>query len=153
MDFRDFLRHHLATLAYRTRLAIDNAPMGFEDFEAGLEVRTPGQILNHINVILGFSKASYIGEKYELLEDLSWLEAIEEFHALLGQFDNAIQLGEPPDDDKLRQIYQGPLADAMTHAGQLMMLRRLAGSPVPTPNFFKADIRAGQLEPRPAGMK
>jgi hypothetical protein len=40
----------------------------------------------------------------------------------------------------------------MTHAGQLAMLRRLAGTPVPPENFIAADItpeRLGQNQAMP----
>jgi hypothetical protein len=147
MNDTQIFRHHLATLAYRVRYALKGAPLGFEDFEAGMEIRTPLATLKHINILLAYSDCAYRGESPQPPEELSWNETVEQFHQLLARLDNALQNSAPPEDEKLLTLYQGPLCDAMTHVGQLMMLRRLAGSPVANANYVKADIRAGQLGP------
>ena len=42
-------------------------------------------------------------------------------------------------------MFQGPIADALTHIGQIGMMRRMAGAPVRGENYFKADIAAGRV--------
>jgi hypothetical protein len=42
-------------------------------------------------------------------------------------------------------LIQGPIADALTHVGQIAMLRRLAGCPIPGENYFAADIAPGRV--------
>lgn len=147
MDHKDILRRHLATLAYRVRHALKEAPMGFEDFDAGMGVRTPEQIINHINSLLHATDLSFRGEKMAGTDELPYREAVEEFHALLQKLDWTIGTVEMPGDDTILRVYQGPLSDAMTHVGQLMLLRRLSGSPVVGGNYYRADIKNGELGP------
>ena len=45
------------------------------------------------------------------------------------------------------QLFQAPVADALTHIGQIALLRRLAGAPIRAENYFKADIVAGRVGP------
>ncbi len=66
MDAKQLLRHLLATLSYRTRHALKEAPEGFDDFEAGLDTRTPCQILNHINAILYTTELRCRGQKPDM---------------------------------------------------------------------------------------
>ena len=147
MDLTHILRHHLATLAFRIRHALKGAPIGFEDFEAGMEIRTPMAILKHINVMLAYIGFAYRDESPQPPEELSWSETIEQFHQLLKQLDDTLVNSAPPDDDKILRLYHGPLCDAMTHVGQLMMLRRLAGSPVRGVNYYVSEIENGRLGP------
>jgi hypothetical protein len=146
MDSKDLLRHFLATLAFRIRHILNDAPEGFEDFEVGLDTRTPGQILNHINRILHFTELTCRGKQPGLPEDVSWIEAIETFHSLLTKLDKTI-VKTDLSDDQIRQLFQGPWCDAMTHVGQLTMLRRLYGAPLTMVNFYRAEIKAGHLGP------
>lgn len=147
MDHRTILRQMLATLAFRFRHAIKDAPVAFEDFEAGMDTRTPAQILNHINVMLVAIEQRYRGKKARFPEPVPWMEAVEMFHGSLVKLDSTIAEKEPPDDDMMLRLFQGPLCDAMTHMGQLMMLRRLFGSSVEGANYYKAAIEAGRLGP------
>jgi hypothetical protein len=48
------------------------------------------------------------------------------------------------------ELFQGPVADALAHAGQIAILRRLAGLPVRGENYFKAEIVAGRVGPQQA---
>lgn len=146
MQSTEILRRLLACLAYRTRHAVNDAPIGFDEFEAGMEARTPLETLNHINGILSWIRELYLGNKPTLSEDLSWMEAVEKFHQRLKQLDKVLVETDPPDDDLVLRIVHGPLADALTHVGQLMLLRRLFGSPVPAANYFKAEIENGRLD-------
>jgi hypothetical protein len=150
MDYRETVRRMLATLAFRTRRAFQDAPVGFEDFEAGMGVRTPTEVLNHMNMGLSLALDFYRSRKPQPVEPLSYYEALEEFHLLLQKLDVALDEAELPNDDICLRVLQGPLSDVMTHVGQLMMLRRLAGSSVPAANFFRAEIKTGVLGPQQA---
>ena len=142
-DRRPLLRHFLAALAYRTDKALHEAPAGFGDFLAAPRTRTPAEIVRHMTGVLGAARAAFIGRR-EPLDPLPTLEAeARRFHerleALSGDFASDAELSE---DTSLEQLLQGSLADAMTHVGQLAMLRRLAGSPIAAENFMRADIKA-----------
>lgn len=147
MDHRVFLRQMLASLAFRFRHAIKDAPIAFEDFEAGMDTRTPEQILNHVNDMLIAVEHRYRGKKPHLPESVPWMEAVERFHSSLDKLDSTITEKDGPEDDMLLRLFQGPLCDAMTHIGQLMMLRRLVGSSVEGANYYRAAIKAGRLGP------
>lgn len=144
---RELLRHTLATLAYRGRKALTDAPEGFGDFRVGPSSRTPGQILSHICDLLDWglhlARGSQGGQDTEPLE---WPELVQRFHRELAALDAFLAsdapLGTPPE-----KLFQGPVADALQHVGQLTMLRRLAGAPVRGENYYRADIVAGRVGP------
>lgn len=157
MNTNEVLRHFLAALAYRLQKAIRGAPEKYWAFEPGQGVRTPRQIVRHINGVLNYGLAvlrTRALDPWIHLEDLDWKGEVERIHATLEALDAELaRRGDLPDGLLLR-LLQGPLADAMTHVGQLATLRRLAGSPVRGENFIKARIRAGQLGPdQPARTK
>ncbi|HET7379355.1 MAG TPA: hypothetical protein VFJ24_04865 [Gaiellales bacterium] len=144
---RRLLRHFVATLAYRTQKALRHAPPEFASFRVAPGTRTPHEIVRHMNGVLNYA-LGLITTPRALLETLpEFAEEIRRFHALLEalaarlveDFEFSMELAE--------RLLQGPLADAMTHAGQLTMLRRLAGSPVPPENFFLAAIDAENVGP------
>jgi len=147
MDYRDTMRRMLATLAFRTRHAFKNAPQGFEDYEAGMDVRTPNQILHHINDSVSMTNDMFCGRKPARLESMSFMETMETFHEKLSALDKTLTNADLPDDEKCLKLLQGPICDAMTHVGQLMMLRRLVGSPIPGANYYQSDIKNGQIGP------
>jgi len=146
MQSTEILRRLLASLAYRTRHAVNETPVGFDEFEAGMETRTPLEVLNHINGILALTRDLYLGKKPTPSEDLSWMEAVEKFHQRLRQLDKVFVESAPPDDDTVLRIVHGPLCDAFTHVGQLLALRRLFGAPVTPANYFRAEIENGSLD-------
>ena len=147
MDYRDTMRKMLATLTFRTRRAFHDAPQGFEDFEAGMGVRTPHQILHHMNDCISMTNDGFRGREPSRLELLSFMESLEMFHMKMSQLDKTLQEVELSDDEKCLRLLQGPICDAMTHIGQLMMLRRLVGSSIPEANYYRSDIRNGQVGP------
>lgn len=147
MDYRETTRRFLATLAFRTRHAFQDAPAGFEDFDAGMGVRTPAKILNHVNDCVAMTDDVLCGRKPARLEPLPFMEALETFHMSLQKLDKTLQEVTLPEDEKCLKLMQGPLCDAMTHVGQLMMLRRLMGSPIPGAVYYRSDIRNGQVGP------
>jgi hypothetical protein len=147
MDYRETVRRILATLAFRTRHAFHEAPVGFDEFDPGLGVRTPLQILNHMNDCIAMTYDVLGGRKPERLKPVPLMEALETFHLKLSQLDKSLAEGVLPDDEKCLRLLQGPLLDAVTHVGQLMMLRRLMGSPIPGVVYYRSDIRNGQVGP------
>ena len=149
---RAMLRHFLAALAYRTQKALRDAPESFGGFACGSKVRTPSELLLHMTSVLGYARTHFVGGRYwpEPLADLA-AEAAR-FHDMLKDLAGHLEAGTPLRGITEEQLLQGPFADAMTHAGQLAMLRRLSGSPVPPENFVVATIdpkNLGPVQPAP----
>lgn len=141
------LLHFLATLAYRTQKALRGAPAEFGHYQAGQKVRTPIQIICHMTNVLGYARTYFVGGSYRA-EPLPTLEAeIQRFHEMLEDLSAHLRSGMPLKGTTPERLLQGPFSDAMTHAGQLALLRRLFGSPVPPEDFIKADIDAANLGP------
>ncbi len=140
---RDLLRHTLATLAYRTVRAIENAPESFANFSnAG---RRPVQILAHMGDLLHWALSMAQGNPAWLeSKPLPWPQEQQRFFAALSAFD-AYLASSSPVQAPIERLMQGPIADALTHAGQLAMLRRLAGAPTRGENFYVAAIAIGQV--------
>jgi hypothetical protein len=147
-DKRVMLRHFLAALAYRTQKALRDAPPDFADFDAGAQVRTPRELLRHMTSVLGYARTHVIGGRYwpEPLPDMS--AEVARFHEMLEDLARHLDAGTPLRGEITpERLLQGPFSDAMTHAGQIAMLRRLFGAPVPPENFIVADVRGHRLGP------
>ena len=145
-DKRSLLRHFLAALAYRTQKALRDAPAEFETFQAGDGVRTPRELVRHMTSVLGYARTFFIGGEYRPEALSSLPEEVVRFHEMLEDLATHIEAGDPLlQDMSAERLLQGPFVDAMTHAGQLAMLRRLAGTPVPPENFIVADIKSERL--------
>lgn len=143
---RAVLRHMVATVAYRGGLAITDAPAGFETFRAHETTRTPGEILAHIGDLLEGSLHLVKGEMVYLTSDpLPWAEEIKRFFTAVQAFDSYLASGAPLACEVERMI-QGPVGDALTHVGQIVMLRRMAGKPVHSSGYFMAEIVAGEID-------
>ncbi len=141
---RELVRHMIATLAYRGGKALRGAPGGFTQFRAGETTRTPGQILAHIGDLLDWGLSLAKGaQKWQNSDPLPWDEGSQRFFAALQAFD-AYLASDAPLGCSAEKLVQAPLADALTHIGQISMLRRLAGAPVRGENYFKAEIVAGR---------
>jgi len=150
---RYLLRHALATLAYRGGKAVRGAPPSFADFRAVPDVRTPLEILTHVGDLFVWMEHLIGGEHvWNDSPTTSWTEEIERFHRLLGRLD-ALLASETPLGASAGRLFQGPVADALTHIGQIAMLRRLAGSPIRGENYFKAGIEAGRIGPEQAAPR
>jgi len=148
---RKLLRHFLAALAYRTQKALRDAPTDFGSFRAAEDVRTPSQILRHMTRVLGYARTLYIGGSYQPNDLPSLQEEVLRFHEILQDLARHIDsAAEPREGMTAARLLQGPFADAMTHVGQLALLRRLAGLPVPPESFIDADIDATRLGPEQA---
>lgn len=144
---KSLLRHYTATLAYRGNIAMEDAPAAFPSFEAGNGVMTPLQLLQHISAVLTKGYKSISDKQPPDLPSEDWEQAKERFFRILELMDQAFREDAAPQGLTEEQLLQGPLADAMTHIGQLATLRRLAGSPIRGGNYIRADIRAGQIRP------
>ncbi len=146
---RTFLQHFLAAIAYRTQKALRDAPLHYPDFSAGHEARTPVEILRHMTSLMGYTSTLYVGGTYPFEpEPLSTFDdEIGRFHEMLLVVSRHLEAGTPLQEISYYQLLQGPFADAMTHVGQLAMLRRLADAPVAPENFIHAEIRSDRLGP------
>ena len=142
---RDMLRHTVATLAYRGGKVVANVPQDFANFRAAETSRTPGEILAHIGDLLDWSlqvaKGDYV---YKEVTPRSWEEDVKRFFAALQKLD-AYLASAAPLGYSAEKIFQGPIADALTHVGQIALLRRMAGGPVRGENYFKAEIVSGRV--------
>jgi hypothetical protein len=147
---RAMLRHFLAALAYRTQKALRDAPESFGGFACGSQVRTPAELVRHMASVLGYARTYFVGGRYwpEPLPDLA--AEVARFHAMLEDLARHLDDGTTLHGISEEQLLQGPFADAMTHAGQLALLRRLSGSPVPPENFIVATIDPANLGPEQA---
>jgi hypothetical protein len=142
---RQLLRHTVATVAYRGAKALRGSPDHFASFHIGDKTRTPAQILAHMGDL--FDWALSIAQGQQAWHDstpLSWNAEIERFLAAVKKFDDYLASGEPL-QGSAEGLFQGPVADALHHVGQIAMLRRLAGSPVKGENYVKAEIAAGRV--------
>jgi hypothetical protein len=149
MDMKSLmLRHTLATLAYRATRALEGAPAGFADFDgAG---RTPRIILAHMGDLLEWALSMAEGSnQWQNSTPQSWEEEKQRFYRALKALDTYLCLGAPIQAD-LNRLLQGPVADALTHVGQMAMLRRLAGWPTHGENFYVAEIAVGRVGPEQA---
>jgi len=148
---RELLRHTLSTLAYRGGKAIRNAPASFAEF-AGAG-RTPAQILAHIGDLMDWALSIAEGhERWHNSTPLPWQKETERFFAALKAFDDYLASGKPL-QAPAEKLFQGPIADALTHVGQLAMMRRLAGAAISGENYFAAEIAAGRVGADQAAAK
>jgi hypothetical protein len=137
----------VATLAYRCGKAIRGAPASFANFKAGPTTRTPIEILAHIGDLLDWVLSQATGqERWRSETYSSWDVEVRRFHAALAAFDDYLASSETLYKPAER-MFQGAIADALTHTGQITMLRRLAGSHVKGENYSRADIQVGKVGP------
>lgn len=142
---REFLRHTVATLAYRAEKAVRNAPPHFAEFRIAPDSRTPVEILAHMGDLLDWALWLARGEhRWRDATPLPWTEEVDRFFAALEVFD-AYLASDAPLGRSIERLFQGPIADALTHTGQLTMLRRAAGAPIRGENYAKANILAGRV--------
>lgn len=145
MTDREILRHTVATLAYRAGKAVRQAPPHFAAFAVAPGSRTPGQILAHMGDLFDWALSMAKGtQTWRDSTPLLWDQEVARFFAALGAFDAYLGSDEPL-GPPIERLFQGPVADALTHTGQLTMLRRLAGSPVKAENYAKASITIGTV--------
>ena len=141
------VRHALATLAYRAAKAISNAPPGFLDFRPGDGSRSAGEILAHLAELMDWALSQARGEeKWQSLKATSWEPDAHRFFTSLTKLDEYLASGAPQHVPP-EKLFQGAIADSLTHVGQIAMLRRLAGAPLRGENYFRAKIETGRTGP------
>jgi hypothetical protein len=140
---RQLLRHTVAALAYRAVRALEGAPDHFAGFaEAG---RLPVQILAHMGDLFEWSLSISLGrEQWHTAQPRPWAEEKARFFSALKAFDDFLA-SDAAIEAPIGRLMQGPVSDALTHVGQLAMLRRLSGSPATGENFFIADVTVGRV--------
>lgn len=148
-DKREMLRHFLAALAYRLQKALRDMPETFPEFSAGSETRSPHQLVCHITNVLGFARTLFIGGTFPSRTPGDFKEDVAAFHDMLADLSSHLAKGTLRETTEER-LLQGPFSDAMTHVGQVAMLRRLVGSPIAPENFVVADISVTNLGPKQA---
>jgi len=145
LDVRDYFRHSLATLGYRGGKVLRGAPEGFGLFRVGETSRTPSQILAHLCDLLDWTVSLVSGrEVWGESQPGPWGDDVKRFHETLRVLDGLIAERDSSEYQWTR-VFQGPIADAFTHVGQIALLRRLAGGAVRGENYFKADIVTGRV--------
>jgi hypothetical protein len=142
---RAFLRHTLATIAYRAAKVERQAPPGFGTFQLGKAARTPVQIVAHLGDLFDWALTMAQGNaKWVESKPQAWRKEVQRFHASLLALDRYLAsdapLGATPEE-----LFQGPISDALTHIGQIAILRRQDDSPVRSEVYAKADIASGRL--------
>jgi hypothetical protein len=154
MSDLELLRHTVATLAYRAGKTMRGAPASFADFKPGPTTRTPVEIVAHMGDLFDWGLTLVQGSpKWNSAQPGPWDAEVARFFAALKKFDDA--LATESVKLELSRIFQGPIADALTHTGQLAMLRRLAGSTMKSESYRHADIVIGRvgIEQTPANPK
>src|ERR1700722_6110361 len=151
---RRLLRHTVATIAYRGCKAIRGAPDTFADFHASPDTRSPGQILAHIGDLLEWALLTARGQQqWNQSAPLPWRQEVHRFFAALEALDDYLA-SDSPLETTAEKLFQAPIADALTHIGQIALLRRLAGDPVRAENYYVAKIATGTVgADQPAPVK
>ena len=143
---RELLRHMVATVVYRGRIAVADVPESFATFRAYETTRTPAEILAHIGDLLEGSLHLLKGEMvYLTSEPLPWNEGVKRFLSAAKDLDSFLA-SEASLACPVEKLVQGPIGDALTHVGQLVMLRRMAGTPIRSEGYFAADIVVGRFD-------
>lgn len=146
-DKCEMLRHFLATLAYRVTKALRDAPPDFSSFRVAARVRSPHELVCHITNVLGYARTHFVGGQWPSRTPTNFQADVKAFHEILADLSGRLHADQPLLNISEERLLQGPFSDAMTHAGQLAMLRRLAGSPIRPENFIVAAIRADNIGP------
>jgi hypothetical protein len=147
---RELLRHTLATLAYRAGKTLRDAPDSFATFSTGEKGRTPAHIVAHMGDLFDWALSIARGKQaWADAKPLPWPQEIERFFKTLQAFDDFLG-SDAPLAASMEELFQGPIADALTHTGQIAMLRRMAGCPMRGENYYRAEIVAGRVGPNQA---
>jgi hypothetical protein len=142
---RELLRHTVATVAYRGGKAVRDAPPAFASFRAADSTRTPGAVLAHIGDLFDWALSIARGaQTWTTSTPLPWDEEVARFFATLQRFDDYLA-SDAPLACQPEHLFQGPIADALNHVGQIALLRRLAGAPIKGENYYRADIVCGRV--------
>lgn len=135
----------MATVAYRGSKALRGAPAEFANFRIGEKPRTPSQILAHMGDLFDWALTIAQGKQdWHDSTPLQWSAEVDRFFAAIKKLDDYLASSEPL-HVSAESLFQGPLADALTHVGQIAMLRRLVAAPIKGENYFKAEVAAGRV--------
>jgi len=147
MTDRELLRHTVATLAYRAAKTMRGAATSFATVEPGPTYNAPVEIVAHLGDLRDGALAMATGEpRWNNSTPLPWDDECARFFAAVKTFDDRLASSEPLHYE-LTRLFQGPVADALTHTGQLAMLRRLYGAPMKGESYNRADIVTGRVGP------
>jgi len=150
---RELLRHALATVAYRGGKALRGAPPEFAEFKTDDVGRTPARILAHMGDLMDWALSIAEGnQRWNNSAPLAWDEEVKRFHTALQAFDDYLASGQPL-AARPESLLQGPIADSLTHIGQIAMLRRMAGCAMKSENYYRAEIVVGRVGPEQASPK
>jgi len=142
---REMIRHTLATLAYRGGKAVRDAPESYAEFKPSETSRTPAQILAHIGDLLDWALSMAKGqETWHNSKPKTWAQDVERFHSALQSLDDFLA-SDAEMGCTCEKLFQGAIADSLTHVGQIAMLRRISGAPMKGENYSQADIVAGRV--------
>ncbi|HXO37498.1 MAG TPA: hypothetical protein VN872_02610 [Candidatus Acidoferrum sp.] len=142
---RQLLRHAVSTLAYRAGKTVRDVPESFATFTPADNCRKPGQILAHMGDLFEWALSIAQGKQaWHDSEPLPWTQEVKRFFETLEAFDKYLA-SEAPLAASPEKLFQGPVADALTHTGQIAILRRLAGCPILGENYYRAEIVAGRV--------
>ena len=131
-------------MAYRASHSLRDAPADFETVRLTDDGKTAGELVFHITQVLSFAVALVMGTERVRYEAQDWTREVERLYALLGQLDASLAIGASMEEGMDLKLVQGPLADALTHVGQLHAMRRKAGAPISAANYIKANVQAGR---------
>ena len=147
MTDRELLRHTVATLAYRAAKTLRGAPASFAGSRPGPTSKTPVEIVAHMGDLMDWALSMAQGERrWNNSTPQAWVPECARFFSALRAFDDLLA-SDTPLRYELTRLFQGPIADALTHTGQLAMLRRLHGAPMKGESYNRADIAAGRVGP------
>jgi len=141
------LRHAVAALAYRAAKVLRDAPPEFSSFRAAKGSRSAGEILSHMGDLFDWALSQAQGkQRWRNSTVRSWSKDVARFFSALKAFDEYLASGAKLHSAP-EKIFQGAVADALTHTGQIAMLRRLAGARVRGENYYVAKIEVGRIGP------
>jgi hypothetical protein len=142
---REMLRHTLATLVYRAAKPLRDAPPEFASFRCSETSRTPVQILAHMGDLMAWGRSMADGsKKWTDSTPLGWDDEVKRFFDRVAGFESYLA-SDAKLETSVEKLFQGPIADALQHTGQLTFLRRTFGAPIKGENYLKADIAAGRV--------
>jgi hypothetical protein len=142
---RYMLRHFLAALAYRGTNVLKDMPTHIPEFRPSPSVRTPVEILNHLNGVLTYAHSFLVDYASTEPPLLTWDAEVARFNDILSKLDESLSGDVALRGVNEEDLLQGPFADAMLHLGQIGIFRRMAGSPIAAENYVFAEITAGEL--------
>ena len=142
IDAESMLRHLLATLKFRTDIAIAGVKEEYTAFEVGYGVRTPVELLSHMANVLHSAHTALTGESHPRGVTGTWVEETARFYGIIDKLDQSVKVGMTQSRETIEKVLQGPLSDVLTHVGQLLMIRRMSGDPTKGTNYFSATIKS-----------